>query len=225
MPLNILRHKSWHPGNAEARARVARDEAAAAAAAAATAARAAASEGEARLELLRARAGLPPAGGTAPRAAPPPAAAATASAAPAPPPPETRLGFGAAELAGDAQPFYHRLDGGPALRHTFFPRQGGSAEDVARALARDRARLEAADPLKVFSSRLATAAPAAAPRKRRWEEAEGQGGGGAAPAPPAPLPDAQRLLPGGKTFAQLREERLQREAAEGRKAAEIMRRR
>lgn len=227
MPLNILRHKSWHPGNADALARVARDEAAAAAAAAAEAARASAAEGEARLEALRTRAGLPPAA-RAPVALPAAARAAPATAAAAaPPPPDTRLGYGSAELAGAAKPFYQRLDGGPVLRHSFIPARGG-AEDASRALARDRARLEAADPLRLVTARLAAAAavaPAAPapPRKRRWDDAAGAAA--AAPEPASPPPDASRLLPGGKTFAQLREERLRREAGEVGKAAVLMGRR
>ena len=133
---------------------------------------------------------------------------------------ERPLGFGSAELAAE-KPFYHRLDGGPALRHSFIP--GRAAEDTARALARDRARLEADDPLRLVAARLA-AAPAALPppRKRRW-------GGDDSPAParepPSPLPDAARVLPGGKTFAQLREERLLRDVQESRRAAVIMGRR
>lgn len=150
MPLNILRHKSWHPGNLEARERVLRDEAKRDEELKALSARSAAADTELRVNALRRSAGFDVRGAQPGRKLDDDVsersivAARTARSGAAPVP-------AASELLGAlvaSTPWYSAACGAPSSSNVNpRSREPRGALEAAAARVRDDARKAAEDPL------------------------------------------------------------------------------
>lgn len=225
MPLNILRHKTWHPGNAEAIERVAIDTAAAAARDAATRAAVEAADADASIAALRRRAGLPYAGPSISfvnSAAPKPTAkghAASVAAAATTTPASAGI-----ELAPRVPlPWYARAPGAALQQkslHISRERSGAANFSVAVEAARvyrEDARKNAEDPMTVVKEELrAISAPIS-------DFAARAGAGGGASRKRSRADESDGLDPDGyPSLGELRKQRLQREEVEGTRASEIL---
>lgn len=221
MPLNILRHKSWHPGNAEALERVAVDTAAASARDAATRAAVEAADADAALAALRRRAGLPQAAGSSSVSSASPSAVAKGRAAAAATPANEGV-----ELAPRVPlPWYARAPAAASAQQLSAPisreRSGAanfSAAAEAARVSREEARKQADDPLSLVREELrAIGAPIS-----DYDARAGAGIGGGSRKRGRTGESVVLDGDGLPSLAELRRSRLEREVVEGVRASQIL---